>query len=273
VGDLPLVVLASEPELAAAARNAPLLVWVAGLVTFVGDGRRVTERGNLTVADGKVLVDWLGTGDEVDHVVGDTVFRTRSSTQLVSVDLAYRVALASQFLVGVGRTKVAASPEAWLLRDEPLNAAFRLFLALLEVGPTQHRYGGDTYGWWWFADDLDAMLLQLLVELYGAPRRVPVEVIGEGFWRELLAGYELEDVEPKKLEYLHDRVITAVRRACARLRDAGVLQLTGVVEEPTEHGTTNETGGEVALSPLGVWAVHRVLSEVTDSFTGPPGLP
>ena len=41
------------------ARSSVLFGRVVGLMDFMGDGRTLTDRGNLTVADGKQLVGLL----------------------------------------------------------------------------------------------------------------------------------------------------------------------------------------------------------------------
>ena len=37
---------------------------------------------------------------------------------------------------------------------------------LRRIGPTQHRYRKDNYGFGWYAEELDAQLSPLLLELY-----------------------------------------------------------------------------------------------------------
>ena len=63
---LPPVVLAPEDVVREAARTAVISRQVRDLVDFVGSGRKLTDRGNLTLADGKALVTVLGTSDTVE---------------------------------------------------------------------------------------------------------------------------------------------------------------------------------------------------------------
>lgn len=271
-GPLPLVALAPERELDAAVRGAPSYGWVSGLVEFVGDGRKLTDRGNLTIADGKVLVATLDTGDSVDEAFGDIVHRTRSSTELRNLDLAFRMALDAGFLDRTGRSKVRCTPDATLLLDRPLEASFRLFLALLQIGPITHDYAGDAYGWWWFADDVDSMLLQILADLYGSSP-VSIEEIGQVSWDSLLEAYDLDDVEPHKLEFHRGLVVDATRRTFDHLEDLGLIDVAAVSEQTTTYGFTERSGGTVALSALGTWAMERLLSSLTAQATGPTGAP
>src|SRR6266540_7570128 len=71
-----------EADLAAAAASARVLQQVTALAGWVGGGRKLTQTGQLTMADGRHLVGLLDTGDEIDPVIGERVFRTRSSADL-----------------------------------------------------------------------------------------------------------------------------------------------------------------------------------------------
>ncbi len=97
---LPPVVLASEDEVRAAARETKVFVQVRDLVGFVGEGRRLTDKGNLTVVDAKALQALLGTdprpGWARDEEEGGP--RVRSSKNLRELDLLFRLALAGEFL-------------------------------------------------------------------------------------------------------------------------------------------------------------------------------
>jgi hypothetical protein len=89
--EFPPVRLASEAELAVAADAAPAVERLRRFTSWVGTGRKLTQKGRLTLADGKALVELLGTADAVDPVIGGEVFRTRSSAELpeVAVTLAW----------------------------------------------------------------------------------------------------------------------------------------------------------------------------------------
>jgi hypothetical protein len=55
---------------------------VVGLTRWIGPGRKLTQTGQLTMADARHLVGLLETGDEIDPVIGTRMFRTRSSADL-----------------------------------------------------------------------------------------------------------------------------------------------------------------------------------------------
>jgi hypothetical protein len=266
LGRLPPVVLEPESELEVMARNSVLFERVVRLVDFIGDGRMLTDRGNLTVADGKQLVDLLETDDQVDTRIGDHVYRTRSSTELVGVDLAFCVALEAGFLEAAGKRRARAHDRA-LFREEPLEAHYRLLLALLHrIGPTAHHYGDrDTYGFGWFAEELDHDLLPVLIGLYREQAAKLIDDISSGCWDRLLEIYDLDDVEDDKLEFHHGLVADALRRALRRLEELNVVVREGIEYRPREFGGTEESGGSVSLSALGTWSLQRLLSTATDA--------
>jgi hypothetical protein len=155
---LPPVVLAPREELVVAAESAPLLGWVRGLVEHVDEGLALTDKGNLKVADGKALVAALGTDDPVDELIGEQTFTTRSVEELPDVDLTFRLAVAAGVLAVEDR-RLVSTDAATMPAADPLDAVFELWHALVEdVGPMQHRWAKDTYGFGWYAEFVDARL-------------------------------------------------------------------------------------------------------------------
>ncbi len=197
---LPPVVLASRGDLLAAAESSVLLRWVRGLVQHVGDGLALTDKGNLKLADGKSLVTVLGTDDRVDEVIGEQTFATRSTEQLPDVDLTFRLATAAGFLTIDGRSLVPTDA-ALMPAEEPLEAVFELWHALVEdVGPLQHRWTKDTYGLGWYAEFVDARLLEWHLQMYGEPAGVDLADAAAETWQFLLDDFDLDDEQPSKLE-------------------------------------------------------------------------
>ena len=97
---LPPVVLAPEGEVRAAAGETVVVRQVRDLVGFVGNGRKLTDKGNLTLADGKALQALLGTDKRPGWVRDEDEGgpRVRSSKNLREFDLLFRLALAAEFL-------------------------------------------------------------------------------------------------------------------------------------------------------------------------------
>lgn len=269
---LPPVTLAPEGELVAAATASVWPKRVRRFVEYIGAGRPLTDTGNLKLADGKALVGILETGDTVDEVIGERTFRTRSSAELPTVDLTYALAEASGLVQVVGR-RVLPVQDASLRDASELDTWYGLFLTLLHrVGPNQHHWrGGDPYGFGWYAEELDATLPRLLLELYRTQGPLDFADLAAEAWDTLLDAYDLEGTEPSKLAF-HQRLVTrALARSLQLLEEFGVLRLVDVEAQPDDSPAPPESvgspapTGSVGLTDLGVWAINRLLSQVTDA--------
>ena len=250
---LPPVVLASAEELVAAAGSALLLGWVRGLVEHVGEGLALTDKGNLKVADGKALVAALGTDDRVDEVIGEQVFTTRSTEELSDVDLTFRLAVAAGFLAIDGR-RLVPTDAALMPTEDPLDAVFELWPALVEdLGPMQHRWAKDTYGFGWYAEFVDARLPEWHLQMYGEPAGLDLAEAAAETWSYLLDDFDLDEQEPAKLELHRGLVAHGIVHAFRRLEQLGVVRLEDV---PEDSGA--EVTGTVSLTPLGTWLVQRI---------------
>ena len=113
-------------DLEAAALASKTLRQVRALTEWVGAGRKLTQRGNLTLADARNLVTLLETADEMDPEIGDRRWRTQSSEDLRELNAvliwAKRVGLVR---IHSGRL-VAVKSKARLLA-RPLELWTRLF--------------------------------------------------------------------------------------------------------------------------------------------------
>jgi len=261
IGPLPPVVLASDEELEAMARNAVGYQRLRGMVDYVGGGRPLTEKGNLKLADGKALVDLLETGDEFDPVRGDRAWKTRSSADLKQLDLVFQIALESMMLVRDGR-KVVPGPNAdW--NDDPLAATYGAWLVLLNrIGPTQHWYRDHRYGWDWFAEDLDRALPMILLDLY-REGSAPIDDVVEEEWDGLRSLLDLDHLDDRRLELERSIIDSSLRRALDALEDLGIVAAEDVEEISDEYGFTKRFGGIVELTMLGKWAVQRFAAKTT----------
>lgn len=135
-------------------------------VDWIGDGRTLTGKGNLKLADARELVTLLKTRDEFDTDIGGTVFHTRSSEQLMGVsgifDLAKTIRIARVVKGRLVRVKAGAK----LLAD-PLRlweAAFDR-MDLLEV-PLYSLYPVD-----------DDLVFPILAGLFTSPIPLPAPIL------------------------------------------------------------------------------------------------
>ncbi|MGI8814309.1 MAG: hypothetical protein ACR2G2_03195 [Pseudonocardia sp.] len=97
-------------DITAAAAESALLKQVVETVRWIGDGRKLTQTGALTLADARVLVPLLDTGDQLDPAIGDRVYKTKSSTELLDLSLIVGWAKAAGLVRVVRGRLVRAAP-------------------------------------------------------------------------------------------------------------------------------------------------------------------
>src|SRR5438270_1318776 len=104
---LPLVRLAPDDDLTEAALAVPAYRRLRAFVDWVGEGRKLTRAGNLTVADGVALAEVLGTDDlspdrpdRLDRP--DRRVRVRSSRDLPTVEATFSWALVAGLVADAG---------------------------------------------------------------------------------------------------------------------------------------------------------------------------
>ena len=239
---------------AASAAGAPILAKIHALREYLGaDGKALTDRGNLKLADGRALVELLETGDIDDRTIGDQTLKTTSTDELrhlvFIVDIAKRAGA-----VRVNKRRLVPV-KAWSRRPLVERAA-AAFSAVIELGPlwSIRRHSVPLFD----AVDqlLDDGILHWLAGLLApdGERRVDeiVEMAQELVTIEIVPRWPLWPVE--SLEQL------AARDVCYCF---GVLELVGVVQWTDRRhvtdrwGHSHPIGGVVTLTALG----HNVTPE------------
>src|SRR5438045_4004747 len=124
----------SEEDMAAAVASARPLRQVAALTRWVGAGRKLTQTGQLTMADARHLVALLETGDKIDPVIGERVFRTRSSADLTDLAIVVAWAKAAGLLRVVRGWLIPVKKNPRLL-DQPTALWTAMFAAFDQLGP------------------------------------------------------------------------------------------------------------------------------------------
>jgi hypothetical protein len=109
----------SDAALAAAAAVAKPLRQVRAFTGWVGTGRKLTQKGRITLSDARELVELVGTADEIDPRIGDRVFRIRSSEELPWITLITEWAKASGLVRLTGGRLVQVKRHAGLLGRPP----------------------------------------------------------------------------------------------------------------------------------------------------------
>ena len=271
---LPPIRLPDRDVLAEAAAATPALDDMRTFVAFVGDGRRLTAKGELKLADGAELLRLLlGVEDAGERSRWPHPIGVRSTADLPAVHLLRRWAEAAG-LVEVDGRWLRCGEAAALVADDPLEAWLATIVGLLDLGAASHLFLHGEFAPYWLDDVDELAALEWLLDLYVADRPVPLEeLVGQA--REeadalRVAGdacREAPDLDPHvahpdpKVAELHDLILPGVvRQVIARLEQLGAVSVTGITTEPTRWGPV-ATGGAVALTPLGLWAVNRLVRE------------
>jgi len=260
-GRLRPVALARVTALEQAAREAPAMVRLTTFVDYVTTPRKLTERGNLKLADARELVELLELDDRLDETIGERTFKTKSSTELPTLDLTFRLARAAK-LVKVRKGELSATQAGRRLDRDVLQAVYQALHGLLELGVLAHRYRQDPYGFGWYAAEVDSEVPVWLLELYEHDRLEILDLVTET-WELLLERFDLDDVPADKLAFHRGLVESGVRRILGRLQELGIV-VTDVDRVETPVGS-EDRGGVVALTDLGVWAVQRMASVYLDA--------
>lgn len=125
---------AAPAEVVSAAEQAAVLARFATLVDFYGDGRKLTQTGQPTLADARALVELLGTTDRFDETIGDRTFKTKSAAELPELGFTLRWAITAGALRKErGRLRATAT---WRKLDgKPLERWLKAADALPALGP------------------------------------------------------------------------------------------------------------------------------------------
>ena len=117
-------------ELEAAAEKAKLTGQIRLFLDWLGVGRKLTQTGRIGLADARYLVEFLSTGDQMDPVIGDRVFKTTSSEELPGVTRIVEWAKAAR-LIRVTGTRLVPVRKNAALAGKPVD----LVLAMLAAYP------------------------------------------------------------------------------------------------------------------------------------------
>jgi hypothetical protein len=230
----------SEDELAAAAAYAPALRQVTAFARWVGEGRKLTQTGQLTMADARHLVSLLHTGDKIDPVIGERVFHTRSSAELPVLAIVVAWAKAAG-LVRQVRGRLVPVKKNRRLIDRPAQLWNTMFAVFNELGPAVCPSG-------WFPSLLGENFADGIAIVFGAIAdgggAAPIEAVQEEVWSALSARYYLDEATGEQLARLRKSTGHDVRRVVA-----GLVTLGALVEEEA-------AAGMLRLTPLAEWALR-----------------
>ncbi|MGH3613406.1 MAG: plasmid pRiA4b ORF-3 family protein [Pseudonocardia sp.] len=231
----------AQVDVAAAAESA-LVGQVVDFVRWVGDGRKLTQTGAVTLGDARVLVARLGTADELDPAVGDRVFKTKSSVELLGLNLIVEWAKAAR-LVRIVHGRLVPVKKASRLLDRPAQLWTALFEAFGRIGPAFLPTGwGESFMRSEFAVGADA----LLSALHGRAGSVGLDELYELAWDAVTA------------RYLLDNAIEIQLTTARKVNDRDVWRTLAVL---TQLGAVTQAEGQVELTALGRSESRRLRGE------------
>jgi hypothetical protein len=231
-------------ELSTLAQAAPILDRIGSIRDFVGAGRKLTAKGNLTVADAKALAALLGDPSLEMHATYG--FSIRSAGELHQLQFLLRWARAAG-AVRVAKGKIS-STASWA-KLSPVAALTRATRTVLDKGPlaletADHRWLPRA-----LTEVLDEGAPHLLALLWALPDGMEFESL-------LAAVEESCDMQLTYSELLSpESRSNQVRREVDDLFD--VLELAGVVTRiggqavTDKYGITDRSGGVLALTRVG----------------------
>jgi hypothetical protein len=259
------VELAPLPQLRAAAAAAPTVRRLRALVEWLGEGRKLTGTGNLTLADGKELARLLGLADP-DRLAG---LRVRSAQDIPSLTLL--VGWAKQLrLARVHKGQLVPVKQHRRLLDDPLELFYQAasVLPLLDRAlPLTNMVDSA------FPGGLAQALLDLLSMLYAPDKPVTVGQLAGHFWEEHVEAL-LDEQTANRLELW--RLATAVETAqyLGLLHGLGMVELGGGSDAELAGVTVELEPGSPAdayvsllaelpsrLTPLGTWWANVLLRQ------------
>ena len=227
--------------------DASLLDQVQGFVQWIAGGRKLTQTGRLTLSDARVLVPLLATGDRIDPVSGDRMFRTPSSRELVRLNLLFEWSKAAGLTRVVGGRLVPVKKNTKLLAetDSLRKALFESFAKVPADAVVPSH--------WITSLVLEALpeTVSVLKSLLGTGGNLDLGTLQNVVWADLAQRFILDDLDADQLTRLHEcndqdvsRIVTLWAELGVLRHDAGLFRLdeTMSATSSTAHDDSTADG-------------------------------
>lgn len=218
------------------------------MLDWLGEGRKLTQTGRVGLADARYLVEFLGTGDVIDPVIGDRTFKTKSSEELAHLTRIVEWAKATR-LIRVTGTRLTPVKKNAALADTPLDLVVAMLAAFPRLGKSLFPRGawrpsivGDE-----FADVSQAMLTALLTN--AGP--CALASLSDVAYDMIAARYELGRLTDQQHDFLRRTIAVDIKIAMSALQVLGI-----VVLDPGADPERADAGAE--LTALGRYAIRRL---------------
>ena len=217
---------------------------LAGFATlaefFAAPGKNLTQAGNIKLADARVLVEALETGDEFEMEIGDRVWKKHSSTRLIGLDHWQWWARESGALRRQANKLVGV--KAWQRRvaSDPMAEVRRSFWTLVDYGVLASYWSHLRAP---VAEALDASLSGILAALLTAPEPIEFDELVQRA-RAAMSEVGIREYYPGELQHALSRLLVLLERA-------GVLRHLGSEDTVEAYGRGYRVGGVVELTAVG----------------------
>jgi hypothetical protein len=225
-----------------AAGKAELTGQIRSFLTWLGEGRKLTQTGRIGLADARQLVELLGTGDKIDPEIGGRVYKTKSSEELAYLTRIVEWMKAAR-LVRVTGTRLVPVKKNATLTSRP----FHLVLAMLDAYPRLGKslFPRNTWRQSAVGDEFTFIGPELLTTLLVSQGPGPMEDLKEVAFDLIAVRYMLGGLNEQQMEMLRRTIDVDVTIAVAALGVLGVV----VVDR------ASDTAG---LTDLGRSAIRRL---------------
>jgi hypothetical protein len=235
-------------DLESAAEKSPLTGQIRSLLAWLGNGRKLTQTGRVGLADARYLVEFLGTGDQIDPEIGGRVFKTKSSEELARLTGIVEWAKATR-LVRVTGTSLVPVKKNTALADRPLDLVLAMLAAYPKLGKAlfprntwRNSLVGDEFA------DISHELLTALLASPGACRLATLSGMASDM---IEARYVLSGLTRQQHDSLRRMIAVDVTIAMSALHVLGVVAL--------DRGTDRNSDEDSAeLTDLGRYAIRRL---------------
>ena len=229
-------------DLEAAAGKAELTGQVRSFMTWLGEGRKLTQAGRIGLADARHLVELLGTGDKIDPEIYGRVHKTRSSEELPYLTRIVEWLKAAR-LVRVTGTRLAPVKKNAALADKP----FDLVLAMLAAYPRLGRslFPRNTWRPSVVGDEFTDIGPELLTRLLASQGPCSVDDLKDAAFEMIAVRYLLGGLSEQQMDMLRRTIAADITIAVAAL---GVLGAAVI----------DRAGGTAELTDLGRSAIQRL---------------
>jgi Plasmid pRiA4b ORF-3-like protein len=235
-------------DLEAAAENAPLTRQVRSFLTWLGEGRKLTQTGRIGLADARYLVEFLGTGDQVDPEIGGRVFKTKSSEELAHLTRVVEWAKATR-LVRVTGTRLVPVKKNAALADRPLELVLAMLAAYQKLGKT--LFPRNTWRSSLVGDEFADVSRELLTALLASPGACPLAKLNDIANDMIEARYVLSELTRQQHDSLRRMIAVDVTIAMSALDVLGIVVLDRDAGSDLEEGSAE-------LTDLGRYATRRL---------------